>query len=295
MERDPERAQLQAGQRDVKGRDQFKFFHNVQNTSSTSLGENTRDIRYPVHANAHGRSRLNESTSTSSSHTAIPPPIGTETRPTSTDDSSSTISSMDLSTNPHTPPTSIDQHFTPPSQPYAHEPDTPRSATSVYSDDNDDLPLPPLLPHNVKRADSPPAFTSRFPAQVPWAQRSTIKDIREASNLRWATGSGSNSPSPSPSPSHSPLKPTPVSQPIQHQPPRTPPPLHRRKRSMTAPSVFDQVIKQDSRPESGTLPAPIPSPPRPPRHPKRQTRAPPPIPIETLDMPVAAPYNPPSS
>jgi hypothetical protein len=267
--------------RDVKGRDQFKFFHNTQATSSSSLGD-TNTTRYP----AHGRSRLNDSTTSSSSNntTIVPIIIRTEPRPTSANDSSSTVSSMELSTNPHTPPTSIDQHFNP------HPQDTPNSATSTYSDD---LPLPPLLPHNVKRADSPTAFTSRFPAQVPWAQRSTIKDIREASNLRWATSSRPSTPPPSAPPIDSK---TPTAAPNNVEPPRTPPPKHRRKRSMTAPSVFDNAQKPSVRPESGTLPLDTPSPPRPPRHPKRQTRAPPPIPL-TMEMPVAVPYsyNPPST
>lgn len=277
MERDPEKNGMSSS-RDIKGRDQFKFFHNTQNTSSTSLAE--RDMpRY----HTHGRSRLGESTNSSSSNTVIAPIIittGPNTRPTSVNDSSSTVSSMELSTNPHTPPTSIDQHFNPHSN-------LPDSATSRYSDD---LPLPPLLPHNVKRADSPPAFTSRFPTQVPWAQRSTIKDIREASNLRWATGMGSGCGPSTPPPSSSPSATiqTPTAIPIRVEPPRTPPPQHRRKRSMTAPSVFDNAQKPSIRPESGTLPLETPSPPRPPRHPKRQTRAPPPIPLE---MPVAVPYS----
>ena len=281
MERNPEKngMSLNSGRRDVKGRDDFKFFHNIQATSTTSLGE--RDLsRYP----GYGKTCLHDSTaSTSSNNTTIAPIIiRPETRPTSRNDSSSTISSMELSTNPHTPPTSIDQHSNPNS---LH--DIPNSATSNYSDD---LPLPPLLPHTVKRADSPPAFTSRFPAQVPWAQRSTMKDIREASNLRWATGSGPSTP---PQLEQSTTTQTPTAMPVE-EPPRTPPPQHRRKRSMTAPSVFDKAGIPSVRPESGTLPLNTPSPPRPPRHPKRQTRVPPPIP---LDMPVAVPYslNPPSS
>jgi len=277
MERDPEKNGMSSS-RDVKGRDQFKFFHNTQDTSSASSTE--RDMpRY----HTHGRSRLGESTNSSSSNTIIAPIIittETDTRPASANDSSSTVSSMELSTNPHTPPTSLDQHFNPNSN-------LSDSATSTYSDD---LPLPPLLPHNVKRADSPPAFTSRFPTQVPWAQRSTIKDIRETSNLRWATGMGSgcgpSTPPPPSSPSTTIQQPTTV--PVKADPPRTPPSQHRRKRSMTAPSVFDNAQKPSIRPESGTLPLETPSPPRPPRHPKRQTRAPPPIPLE---MPVAAPHS----
>jgi hypothetical protein len=250
--------------RPIVGRDEFKFFHN------TPLNDSAEQER--TRSNPHQSTRVND-----------PITIVNISRPSS--DSSSTISTMDLSiNNPGTPPTSTDLH-----SPLRRSiPRSPASATSRYS--TEDLPLPPLLPHNVKRADTPPAFTSGTPAkvQVPWAQRSTMRDIREASNLRWASsGSGTSSSSSTPNastighPVSSPLKASLV------EPMRTPEPrVHRRKRSMTAPSVFANMTQAngDSRPESSTLPHHPPSPPRPPRHPKRQYNPPPP-----LAMPVPRP------
>jgi hypothetical protein len=263
--------------RPVVGRDEFKFFHNTQTPSS----QDQQDKSKPNHH--HGKSRLNQTTTTV--HVS---------RPAS--DSSSTVSTMDLSINPHTPPTSVDPHS--PLHRSHPIPRSPHSAISTYSNENenDDLPLPPLLPHNVKRAHSPPAFTSVIPAQVPWAQRSTMRDIREASNLRWATP---NSSIPS-SPLGQPFSARPVENGNGRstlEPPHTPEPrVHRRKRSMTAPSVFDNLKaseckETDSRPESGTLPRDTPSPPRPPRHPRRHLNPPTPI-VMTMPIPRPTPGPP---
>lgn len=268
------------GERDVVGRQEFKFFHNAQQKVPPSAidsddeeddneGEEDdpmnrvrlshRDMRQPA------RSRLNESVTMNLSRDST---------------SSSSISTMDLSLNPHTPPTSFDNDF-PLIHSHSGRHGGPHSATPS---DESDLALPPLIPDLVKRAHSPPAFTG-FPSPAPWAQRSPRKDIREASNLRWAhddktrsSSSTSNDTSPE----------------VQAQPTRKPlndrlaaavvaarrgsaAQGHQRKRSTTLPSTFTHSqssststavpstgtvtgtgngtgTDNEARPESGTLP-----------------------------------------
>lgn len=297
------------GERDVVGRQEFKFFHNAQqkvpplaidsdnsDDDDEEEGESMdrvrlshRDMRQPA------RSRLNESVTMNLSRDST---------------SSSSISTMDLSLNPHTPPTSFDNDF-PLIHSHSGRHGGPHSATPS---DESDLALPPLIPDLVKRAHSPPAFTG-FPSSAPWAQRSPRKDIREASNLRWAHDDKSTSSATSSNDS---------SPDIQAQPARKPlndrlaaavvaarrgsaAQGHQRKRSTTLPSTFTHSqssststavpstgtgTESEARPESGTLPdiavvcvsagtangsdnPNSSNPPRPARHPRRL----PPVPV----------------
>ena len=268
------------GERDVTGRQDFRFFNNTQQKVPPSAIDSDdedydiddtnrvrlshRDMRQPA------RSRLNESVT-----------IGLSRGSTS----SSSISTMDLSLNPHTPPTSFDNEF-----PLIHSHLGRHGGShSATPSDESDLLLPPLIPDLVKRAVSPPAFTG-FPSPAPWAQRSPRKDIREASNLRWAKGDQSSTDSSPDLPARKALKDR-LAETVAAAQRGSGMPTHQRKRSTTLPSTFTQsalaaeeATEVEARPESGTLPelavvsvspSVAENPPRPARHPRRL----PPVPV----------------